>query len=103
MSKVVFPNLPIITPAGDMLPHLSARRRMEVMDLVFEHIGGVEAMASWASRDNDNRSDFYKMWARGAVRSTNVEVSSAVTPEDIIARLDAGEHARVISPDGDDA
>jgi hypothetical protein len=102
MSKVVFPSLPMITPAGEMLPHLSARRRMEVMDMVFEDIGGVPAMSAWASRDNENRSDFYKMWARGAIRSTNIEVSNAVSPEDIIARLDAGEHAKVISPEPGD-
>lgn len=101
MSKITFPGLPSISPAGEMLPHLSARRRMEVMDMVFEQIGGVEGFAAWADRDDDHRSEFYKMWSRGAMRSTNVEVSSALSPEDIIARLDAGEHAKVISPDGD--
>lgn len=67
-----------------------------MVDMVFEEIGGFQRFADWARREE---TEFYRIYARGAVRSTNVEMSNVMSPEDIIARLDAGEHAKVISPD----
>lgn len=96
-QKVNWTNLPVTLPGGALLPHLSARMRTETIDVVFHEIGGTEAMAEWARQ---NKTEFYQMWGRGAVRSANVEVSSDNTIESLLDRLDAGEHAKVISPDG---
>lgn len=99
MSRIVWPVVPAGMVGGELLPHLSARARTEMIDMVFHEIGGFPAFADWARTE---RTEFYRMYARGAVKSTNVELTSNISPEDIIARLDAGEHARVISPDPQD-
>lgn len=98
MARVNWSHLPISMPNGNLLPHLSARMRTETIDAVFHDIGGAQAMSDWA---RDNKTEFYQMWGRGAVRSTNVELSSDGSLESLLDRLDAGENAKVISPDGE--
>lgn len=98
MAKVNWSKLPVTLPNGQMMPHISARMRTETFDIAFQEIGGQEALNDWARQ---NKGEFYKMYARGAVRSTNVELATDGSIETLLDRLDAGEHAKVISPDGE--
>lgn len=100
MSRVNWTHLPVTMPNGQMLPHLSARMRTETMDAVFHELGGAQKLADWAAKSDENYGMFFQAWARGAVRSTNVELSTDDSIESLLARLDAGEGAKVISPDG---
>ena len=58
---------------------------MQMVELVFEEIGGFQRFADWARREE---TEFYRIYARGAVRSTNVEMSNAVTPESLMDEVD---------------
>jgi hypothetical protein len=89
-------------PNGQMLPHLSARMRTETMDAVFADLGGAQRLADWARASDENYGAFFQAWARGAVRSTNIELTADDSIEGLLDRLDAGEHAKVISPDNPD-
>lgn len=89
-------------PNGAMLPHLSARMRTETMDALFVGVGGFDRAQAWINESSENYGKFFQMWARGAIRSTNIELSVDDSVENLIDRLDAGENAKVVSPDGDD-
>lgn len=91
-------NIPIQMPGGELLPHMSARRRTEMIDALFEGTGGFERARAWIEASDENYGKFFLgPYARGAVRSSNVEVKAPTTLEDIISQLDAGEHAKVIN------
>lgn len=93
MSAVKW-NLPLAMPGGEILPHIDARRRTEIMSQVFEDIGGPEGLSAWASKNDDNRGDFYKMWAKGAVRATNTEVHASEGIESLLKQLDKRDRER---------
>lgn len=86
-------------PGGPLLPHMSARLRTETIDALFIGAGGFDRALAWINKSDENYGDFFKLWARGAVRSTNVELTADDSIETLLARLDAGEHAEVVSPD----
>jgi hypothetical protein len=92
-QRVNWSRIPVPLADGSLTPYMSARRRMEIHDIAFENIGGVEAYSDWA---RSNKTEFYRQWSRGAVRATHLEVSADEGVEALLARLDAGEHARVI-------
>lgn len=89
-------HLPIAMPGGSLLPHVSAKLRTEMVDALFIGSGGFERAQAWINKSDDNYSEFFKIWAKGAVRSTNVELSADDSVEALLAKLDAGEHAKVI-------
>lgn len=97
MSKVQWSHLPVAMPGGSLLPHMSARLRTETIDAVFHNIGGPEAMTAWAESNNENRTKFYEMWSRGAVRSSNVEVGVSDGVEALLEKLDRAESAKLIN------
>lgn len=84
------------------MPHLSARMRSEVVDNVFLLAGGQEKLLAFVEKNDENYQFFLQhCWAKGLPRVSNAEVTvAAESVEDLVARLDAGEHARVVSPDG---
>lgn len=67
-----------------------------MVDALFVGAGGFDRALAWINASDANYGDFFKTWARGAVRSTNVELSADDSVEALLARLDAGEHAHVI-------
>ena len=85
---------------GELLPFLSAKRRTEIIDRVFMATGGEPAMAAWVERSDDNRGKFYGWFVKGAFRGAAPAPQdgnqSANKIEELIARLDAGETAKVI-------
>lgn len=70
--------------------------RTETVDALFVGAGGFEKALAHITSTEERYGEFLKMWARGAVRSTNVELSADDSVEALLARLDAGEHAKVI-------
>ena len=97
-DRVQWSSLPVALPDGSLVPHLSARHRTLMVDAVFEGIGGYEGFAAWAGQP-ENRGDFYKLWARGQAKATSIEHGVGDGVEGLLARLDAGESARVVSGD----
>jgi hypothetical protein len=96
--------LPALLPqsvGGELLPFLSAKRRTEIIDRVFEATGGETAMAEWVEKSDDNRGKFYGWFVKGAFRgSAPAPVEDRGTKvEELLARLDAGEGAKVINND----
>jgi hypothetical protein len=79
-----------------MMPHVSAKLRTEMIDALFIGAGGFERAQAWIDKSDDNYGEFFKIWAKGAVRSTNIELSADDSVEAMLAKLDAGEHAKVI-------
>ncbi len=96
-DKVDWLNLPVALPGGGLVPHLSGRRRMQIVDTVFEMIGGTDRFAAWAEK---NPGEFYtKIYAKGMSKPISIETSNDDSLEGLLARLDGGEHAKVVSPD----
>lgn len=99
MSARDWSHLPIAMPGGAMMPHISARLRTEMIDALFIGSGGFDRALAWINASDDNYGDFFKIYAKGAIRSTNVQLEADDSIEALLARLDAGEHATVINGD----
>lgn len=99
MSQSNAPKLPIALPGGQLMPHMSARRRHEICDTVFEMLGGVERLAHEAGRNNETYMEFMtKLWAKGLPRAVATEHSvNNESIEDALKRLDQAENASVIN------
>lgn len=97
--SVKWSHLPTALPGGGLLPHMSARLRTEIIDAVFEGVGGAEKMRAWVEASDANYAEFIKLWARGAVRSSNVELTASEGLENMLEKLDRAENAKLI--DGD--
>ncbi len=94
MAKL--PALPTSLPGGELLPHMSARRRHEVCDIVFENIGGVERLTHEAGRDREAYWEFMKLWSKGLPRAVATEHTVSDGLESMLERLDASERATLI-------
>ena len=69
-----------------MILHAGRYARESVL-LAYEMIGGVEAMADWASK---NKTDFYtKLFPKVLTREVEVHASEGI--EDLINRLDSAQ------------
>jgi hypothetical protein len=90
-----------VSSGGELVPFLSAKRRTEIIDRVFEATGGERAMSEWVERSDDNRGKFYGWFVKGAFRGAAPvdQDAGASKVEELLARLDAGEGAKVISND----
>jgi hypothetical protein len=89
MSKT--PHLPVVNPTGDMLPYMSAARRLRALDTVFEMIGGEERLAHEASKDSEGFWNFAKLWAKGPLPVSQNNTSHSVdgkSVEDLWEKLD---------------
>jgi hypothetical protein len=51
----------------------------EILEAGFEGIGGLPALIAWAKKNDENRGEFYKMFAKLLPRDVNVKTSH--TPE----------------------
>lgn len=84
-------------PNGSLLPHMSARMRTETIDALFVGAGGFERALAWVEASEENYGEFFtKVWAKGAARSTNVEVSASEGVESLLEKLDRAERAQTI-------
>lgn len=91
--------LPTSLPGGDMLPYMSARHRTATIDALYEASGGFSRALAWIEESSDNYGEFFKIYAKGQARPTMIEHTASDGLEDILARLDAGEHAKIVSGD----
>lgn len=73
--------------SADAYQHVGRYAGAIVMS-VFEQIGGVHRMASWA--DSNPTDYFTKIFTKMIARSTQVDVSGSVTIDDAITRLERG-------------
>ena len=89
-------HLPVALPGGSLLPHMSARLRTETIDALFVGSGGYEKALAWIEKSDENYAEFFKIWAKGAVRSTNVEVGVSEGVESLLEKLDAADRAKTI-------
>lgn len=93
-------HLPVALPGGGLLPHISGRLRTATVDAVFQMTGGVERLADWANKPENYGEFVTKVWAKGMSKPISVETTSDDSLEGLLAALDQGEHAKVVSPDG---
>lgn len=87
------------------MPHMSARLRTETIDALFVASGGFERAQAWIEKNDANYAEFFKIWAKGAVRSSNVEVGVSEGVEALLDKLDQSERAAAaidITPTRDD-
>lgn len=91
------PKLPLVLPGGQLMPHMSARRRHEIMDTVFEMTGGVERLVHEVNRDRESYWDFMKLWGKGLPRAVATEHSTTPDVENLLDKLDRMENAKVIN------
>lgn len=89
---------PLTLPGGQLMPHMSSRRRHEICDTVFEMLGGVERLHHEANRNNESYWEFMKMWQKGLPRAVATEPTTGNEQlEDMLKRLDAATNAQVIN------
>jgi hypothetical protein len=91
MSK----NLPAMAgPAGGLVPFMSARRRHEICDIVFENLGGTQRLEHEANRDQDSFWKFMGLWSKGLPRAVSQQHSADAGVEDLLDRLDKAAKKR---------
>lgn len=102
------PKLPTVLPSGQMLMHMRASRRHEIMDQWFEMMGGVEKLVAVSERNDANYLEVAKIWAKGIARPMSIVHGSGDSTEDMLEELERSEKAQVIGgtfteKDDDDA
>lgn len=102
------PKLPTVMPSGQMLMHMRASRRHEIMDVLWTDVGGHERAKAWIEKSDDNYAEFFKMWNKGAARPVAITDDRGSSTEDMIDELERSEKAQVIGgnfteKDDDDA
>ena len=106
MSKnPTWKDLPAALPNGSLLPHVSARLRQDTVDAVFIAAGGGERLLAFTEANEENYKFFLQhLWAKGLPRVSSAEVAHhGEGIEELLSRLDAGEHARVVNVDAEAA
>jgi hypothetical protein len=89
---------PLTLPGGQLLPFMSARRRHEIVDTVFEMAGGVERLAHVVNKSDENFFEFAKtLWAKGLPRAVATEHNVSESVEDLLTKLDRAENAKTIN------
>lgn len=89
---------PMTLPGGALMPHLSARRRHEICDTVFEMLGGTERLHHEANRDREAYWDFMKLWSKGLPRAVATEHSvNENSVEAMLDKLDKAANAKTIN------
>lgn len=92
------PKFPMTLPGGQLMPHMSARRRHEICDTVFEMLGGVERLRHEANRDRESYWGFMKLWSRGLPRAVATEHSvNNESVEELLKKLDQHGAAQTIN------
>jgi hypothetical protein len=81
-------------PGGDLMPHMSARARTNMIDALFAGTGGFDRALAWIEKNDDNYGEFFtKVWARGAAKTNSTELTGTVTVENLLDQLDDAERA----------
>jgi hypothetical protein len=91
------PNPVTSGPDGAVLVHYG-RYHKDAIDFAFHDIGGPERLADEAHKDP--KWFYEKLWVKRLPKE--VEVSANEGMEELLRRLDAGEHAQIINPGEDE-
>lgn len=83
------------------MPHVIGRSFLNGLAEVWWDAGGRDRLLAWANKSDDNFYELTKLVVKMAPRQlgAEAEAQAAGAIEDALARIDAGEHARVVSPD----
>lgn len=92
------PALPTSLPGGELMPYLSAKRRHQVCDVVFDMLGGVERLHAEADKSSEAYWEFMKMWSKGLPRVAHAEVNAGEGFEALLDKLDAAERTIDVTP-----
>lgn len=93
--------LPSVVPGFGMTPHMSPRAKQDLADAVFWQVGGQERLVAFVEANDENYKFYLQhIWARNMPKAQQTEITASEGVEALLAKIDAGEHARVISPDG---
>lgn len=84
------------TAAGQLVPFMSARRRHEILDIVFENLGGTQRLEHEAGRDSDSFWKFMGLWGKGLPRAMSTEHNVGGGVEDLLDKLDRAANAKTI-------
>lgn len=86
-------------PAISLLPHVSGRLKQNVVDAVFEAAGGGERLLAFTEASEENYKFFLQhLWSKNLPRVSHNEHSvDESSMEALLAKIDAGEHAPVVS------
>lgn len=80
-----------------MTPYMSARKRTELFDNLFEAAGGFVRALAWIEKSDENYEKFFLgPYAKGALRAVNVEHTAGKGIEDMIEKLDKAANAMTI-------
>jgi hypothetical protein len=88
------PKPPQTSAAGMLAPFMSARRRHEVCDIVFEMIGGVQRLAHEAERDP--KWFYSSLWVKGLPRAATTEHTLDTGVDALLDKLDKAANAKTI-------
>ena len=72
-----------------------------MVDALFIGSGGFDRALAWINESSENYGDFFKIYAKGAIRASSMELVADDSVEAMLAKLDAGEHAKVINGSDD--
>lgn len=100
MSKpVTWGHLGASVPSLSLLPHVSGRLKQNVVDAVFEAVGGTDKLVAFVEKDDENYKFFLQhLWSKNLPRvSHNEHTLDESSVEAMLAKIDAGEHAPVVN------
>jgi len=77
-----------------MVPFMSARRRHEIADIVFENLGGTERLTHEADKSSEAYWEFIKsVWAKGLPKALSTEHNVSDGVESLLDKLDLLERS----------
>lgn len=79
-----------------MLPHMSAKRRYEILDIAFEMTGGITRLAHEMNKSTEGYWEGMKLWGKGLPKIASTEHSVTEGVESLLDRLDEAERAKTI-------
>lgn len=82
------PSFPSVIPGGALIPHMSARHRTQLVDALFEAVGGFERAKAHIEASEDNYHDFFMAWMKGQAKAINTEHTASDDLSNLIKRLD---------------
>lgn len=90
------PKPPMTTSNGMLVPFMSARRRQQVCDIVFENLGGTQRLEHEANKDQESYWKFMGLWGKGMLRAVSTEHNAGDGLEDLLDKLDKAANAKTI-------
>lgn len=68
-------------------PNKISRETKENLLIAFDRLKGVEGLVKWANKDDKNRGEFYKLWAKTLPMTLASDKDNPLVPEIIRIQL----------------